>query len=83
MCLRIYPPFDLLDCGPLGVVPAHILSNELDNTAGLLDLLFSFGADVARADDNRDRNATLAQQFRVAVVEEVDDGSGLGSRRRV
>jgi hypothetical protein len=59
------------------------LCNELNNTTGVLDLLLSFGADVTGPDDDRDADATLAQQLRVAVVEEVDDWGSLGGRRCV
>ena len=59
------------------------LSNKLNNTTSGLDLLLSFGANVTRLDNDGDVDATLAQQFRVAVVEEVDDGGGTGSGRRV
>lgn len=37
------------------------LCDELNDTAGVLDLLFGFGADVTRANNDWDLNATLAQ----------------------
>ena len=52
------------------------LCDKLDNTASLLDLLLSLGADVAGADDDWDSGqTTLSEDLGVAVVEKVDDGS--------
>lgn len=57
---------------------AH-LSNQLGNTARLLDLLLSVPAEVAGTDDNRDLGDTaLAQDLGVAEGEEVDDRGGVG-----
>ena len=52
------------------------LSDELNDTTGLLDLLLSQAADPAGADDQRDlRETALSEELGVAVVEEVKDGS--------
>lgn len=57
----------------------HHLSNELNNTAGLLDLTLGLLGEVARADDDWDlRDAALAEDLRVAEGKEVDDGCGVG-----
>lgn len=53
----------------------NCLCDELDDTASLLDLLLSLGADVASADNNGDSGETaLAEDLGVAVVEEVENG---------
>jgi hypothetical protein len=55
------------------------LSNQLNNTTGLLDLLLSVPADVSGADNDGDLGDTaLAQNLGVAQGEEVDDGGGVG-----
>lgn len=55
------------------------LSDELNNTAGLLDLALGVLADVAGADDDRDlRETTLSEDLAVAEREEVEDWSGVG-----
>lgn len=62
----------------VGVV--HRLRDELDNTAGLLDLALSLLGDVTGTDDDRDvGNATLAEDLGVAEREEVEDGGLLGA----
>ena len=51
------------------------LCDELDNTAGLLDLLLGLSGEVAGTDDDGDlREAALAEDLGVAEVEEVEDG---------
>lgn len=55
------------------------LSDELDNTAGLLDLALGVLAEVTCADDERDlRDATLSEDLAVAEREEVEDWGGVG-----
>jgi hypothetical protein len=55
------------------------LCDELDNTAGLLDLALGVLGEVAGADDEGNlRDATLAEDLAVAEGEEVEDGGGLG-----
>ena len=55
------------------------LCDELDDTAGLLDLLLGLGRDVAGADDDGDSGETaLAEDLGVAEGEEVEDGSLVG-----
>merc|ERR1712226_216755 len=52
------------------------LCDELDDTAGLLDLLLGLGGEVAGADDDGDLGeAALAQDLGVAEVEQVENGS--------
>lgn len=41
--------------------PSRPSCNELNDTAGIFNLLLSFGADVTRLNDDWDVNATLAQ----------------------
>ena len=51
------------------------LCDELDNTAGLLDLLLGLSGEVAGTDDDGDLGeAALAEDLGVAEVEEVEDG---------
>jgi hypothetical protein len=51
------------------------LCDELDNTAGLLDLLLGLSGEVAGADNDGDLGeAALAEDLGVAEVEEVEDG---------
>lgn len=55
------------------------LSDELDDTTGLLDLALGLGADVAGLDDDGDvGEAALAEELGVAEGEEVDDGRLVG-----
>ena len=55
------------------------LCDELDNTAGLLDLLLGLSGEVAGANDDGDLGeAALAEDLGVAEVEQVEDG-GLGA----
>jgi hypothetical protein len=59
---------------PRSCATSH-LCDKLDDAASLLDLLLSQGRDVTGSDDERDfRDAALAEQLGVAVVEEVEDG---------
>lgn len=61
------------------VVKTSRLCDELDNTAGLLDLALGVLGEVAGADDEGNlRDATLAEDLAVAEGEEVEDGGGLG-----
>lgn len=61
------------------VVETSRLCDELDNTAGLLDLALGVLGEVAGADDEGNlRDATLAEDLAVAEGEEVEDGGGLG-----
>lgn len=61
----------------------HRLSDELDNTTGLLDLALSLLGDVAGTDDDRDvGDAALAEDLGVAERKEVDDGSLVGALGR-
>jgi len=56
----------------------HRLCDELDDTAGLLDLALGVLADVAGADDERDLgNAALAEDLAVAEGEEVENRRGV------
>lgn len=55
------------------------LSNELDNTTGLLDLALSLLADVAGLDDERNvGETTLSENLGVAEREEVEDNGLVG-----
>lgn len=55
------------------------LSDELDNTAGLLDLALGVLAEVTCADDERDlRDASLSEDLAVAEREEVEDWGSVG-----
>jgi hypothetical protein len=55
------------------------LSNELNNTAGLLDLALSLLREVAGTDNDWDLgDAALSKDLGVAEREEVEDGSGVG-----
>lgn len=61
------------------------LSNELDNTTGLLDLALSLLADVAGLDDDRNvGKTTLSENLGVTEREEVEDnglvGRGVGAQ---
>src|ERR1700753_340116 len=52
--------------------------NELNDATSLLDLSFSFLADVACADDERDlRKTALSEDLGVAKREEVEDWRGV------
>lgn len=54
------------------------LSNQLDNTTGLVDLLLSQLADPSCADNQRNLGeAALAEDLGVAEREEVEDGDGV------
>jgi hypothetical protein len=54
------------------------LSDELNDTTGLLDLLLSKAADPAGADDQRDlRETALSEDLGVTEREEVEDGDGV------
>jgi hypothetical protein len=54
------------------------LSDELNDTTGLLDLLLSQAADPAGADDQRDLGETaLSEDLGVTEREEVEDGDGV------
>lgn len=54
------------------------LSDELNDTTGLLDLLLSKAADSAGADDQRDlRETALSEDLGVTEREEVEDGDGV------
>lgn len=54
------------------------LSNELNNTAGLLYFPFSFLADVSGSDNKRDfGNATLSEDLGVSQSEEVKNGGSI------
>jgi hypothetical protein len=54
------------------------LSDELNDTTGLLDLLLSKAADPAGADDQRDlRETALSEDLGVTEREEVKDGDGV------
>ena len=54
------------------------LCDELDNTAGLLDLALGVLGEVAGADDEGNlRDAALAEDLGVAEGQEVEDGGGL------
>lgn len=60
-------------------IMAPHLSNQLNNTTGLLDLLLSVPAEVSGADNDGDLGDTaFAQNLRVTQGEEVDDGGGVG-----
>jgi hypothetical protein len=61
VCLEV-PIFHLLALGRLRV-SHHVgaLSNKLNDTTGILDLLFGFRTDVTRLDNDGDADATLAQ----------------------
>lgn len=50
------------------------LSDELDDTAGLLDLLLSESRDEAGLDDKGLADAALAKELEVAEVDKVDNG---------
>jgi hypothetical protein len=55
------------------------LSNQLNNTTSLLDLLLSIAAEVAGANNEGDFGETaLAEDLGVAEREEVDDGGSVG-----
>ena len=55
------------------------LSNELNDTAGLLDLALGFLADVASLDDDGDfRETALSEDLGVAQRQEVEDNGLVG-----
>lgn len=55
------------------------LCDELDDTAGLLDLLLGLSGEVTGADDDGDLGeAALAEDLGVAQGEQVEDGSLVG-----
>ena len=87
-CFIGFRPFNCESDGRAGILYFLVSalsgpsSNKLNDATGIFDLLFSFGADVTRLDDDWDVNAALAQQFCVAMIEEIDNRGGLGSRRR-
>lgn len=55
------------------------LSNELNDTTGLLDLTLSFLADVAGLDDDGDfRETALSEDLGVTQREKVEDDSLVG-----
>lgn len=54
------------------------LSDELDDTAGLLDLLLGEGRDEAGLDDKGLADAALAKELEVAEVDKVDNGDRAG-----
>lgn len=55
------------------------LSNELNDTTGLLNLALSFLADVASLDDNGDfRETALSEDLGVTQRKEVEDDSLVG-----
>lgn len=58
----------------------HIhLCNELNNTAGLLDLALSFLANIASLDDDGNlRETALSEDLGVAQREKVEDNSLVG-----
>lgn len=57
---------------------SSILRNQLDNTAGLGDLLLRKLADISGTDDDGDlRETALAKDLGVAEGEEVEDGGGV------
>lgn len=57
---------------------SSILRNQLDDTAGLGDLLLRKLADVSGTDDDGDlRETALAKDLGVAEGEEVEDGGGV------
>lgn len=61
------------------VVVTCRLCDELDNTAGLLDLALGVLGEVAGTDnDGHLGDAALAEDLAVAEGEEVEDGGGLG-----
>jgi hypothetical protein len=62
---------------------SRVLSHKLNDTTGVLNLLFGFRTDVTRLDNDWDVDATLAQQFCVTMVEKINDWSGFGGRRLV
>jgi hypothetical protein len=57
----------------------HRLSDELDNTTGLLDLALGVLAEVAGTDDDWDLwETTLSEDLGVSEREEVEDWGGVG-----
>lgn len=57
----------------------HRLSDQLDDTTSLLDLLLSIPAEVTGADNNGDlRDAALAEDLRVSEGEEVNNRGSVG-----
>ena len=55
-----------------------ILSDDLDNTTSLLDLLLGGARDVSGLDNEGGVDSAFTEQLEVAELLEVDDGDGSG-----